>query len=462
MRTILLVVVVVSLIGGGCGSSGGGDEAAVTASVPETAESTAVGQPEGNAGATQHATVWEVADAVIATHGPDAGFEAVLYALDRGYSSEQIAAAGAAIAVDGSIAGVEPDHPPFGRVVPYEDEGTAWSPGLLLAIHHAAWILAADDDQVAPAEVKAAMLGDLGADEAKIKALAMIFAEMGLRDGLTAAHFDPTAQSPAVELDADQAKAIVGILILLVDIGYSFDDALVAALTEEWHAVVGVDETVDTASRSGFVDLGGHPATMCPVLRDSSGTVIEPTSPGPLTFAASKLCSWAIAAGTIYDPEEVGGSTEEPTAEAADDEPVAQEAPQPRIYRGEGLYRNTNYTSGDDLTIVCERYGDMELRLDLDGTATFTYFTGVGIRHTEGGGECDSIAGNAWTGTYDLAAGEFEIADPTDGANEVWNVGGTFDDTTAKGPAGYVYTTPFGDGFISTTIEIEFELPRVQ
>lgn len=130
----------------------------------------------------------------------------------------------------------------------------------------------------------------------------------------------------------------------------------------------------------------------------------------------------------------------------------------PRVYRGPGLYTLTVYRSGDDATFVCEREGDMELRLEADGTALFTYFAGVGVKLGVSEAECLDAPGNAWTGSYDASAGTFTIASPSDKIQD-WDVGGSYDDQSAFGPARYEYATDLGANFLSDTVVITFDLP---
>ena len=153
---------------------------------------------------------------------------------------------------------------------------------------------------------------------------------------------------------------------------------------------------------------------------------------------------------TVTDPGNPALTTEE----------VGTETPTyPRIYRGTGLYTLTVYRSGDDATFVCEREGDMELRLEVDGTAVFTYFAGVGVKLGISEAECLDAPGNAWMGSYDSAASTFTIASPSDAIQD-WDVGGSYDDQSAFGPAGYEYTTELGDNFLRDTVVITFDLLR--
>ncbi len=102
----------------------------------------------------------------------------------------------------------------------------------------------------------------------------------------------------------------------------------------------------------------------------------------------------------------------------------------------------------------------MELRLEADGTAVFTYFAGIGVQLSTDSIECNDAPGNAWTGSYDAVAGTFAIP-PVSDAFESWNIGGSFDDVSAYGPMGYEYKTTIGDNYLIDNIVLSFDLALV-
>lgn len=158
----------------------------------------------------------------------------------------------------------------------------------------------------------------------------------------------------------------------------------------------------------------------------------------------------------------------EPRPDEAAADPAADVAPTgdppaagdfPRTYRGEGTYYLTDFAY--DVPFGCEATGPMELTLDATGTATFTFHNGVGVRATISGDgepqiECEEIAGNTWTGTYDAGLSTFEILPPTPEGFESWEIGGIFDTGTADVLGGYgLPPNPAGQQRI---IEIEASL----
>ena len=96
----------------------------------------------------------------------------------------------------------------------------------------------------------------------------------------------------------------------------------------------------------------------------------------------------------------------------------------------------------------------MELTLAADGSATFTYFNGVGVVATisdDGTPQIDCVPrdGNTWTGTYDPETLVFEIASPAPEGIEAWNIGGTFDADTAVLLGGYsLPPNPAGEALV--------------
>ncbi len=60
----------------------------------------------------------EVAEAIVAKLGDEAGFAAVVLAFDAGYSLDQVIEAGLAGTLEesGTIEGVAPEGPPFGLI----------------------------------------------------------------------------------------------------------------------------------------------------------------------------------------------------------------------------------------------------------------------------------------------------------------------------------------------------------
>jgi hypothetical protein len=377
--------------------------------------------------------------------GPNEGFAAVIYALDDGYSAEQISTATftGTLGDTGQIAGVQPEGPPNDFITaPGEPAGFAHREVRFGVAR------SAGNTTVSPEEV----YREIDQKMTTVATLQLLGAGLGVGADITYEDVFPstsTANETGRAASAEGAKVMIGVLLALMDVGYTFDQALNGYIFGEWRMVPS---------------LG--PYSVCLVLSDDDGTLIQPDASGNNYFFGSATCADAIREGTIdfegLDEAQMAANAPDGEADQTENESVATPAePEPTatIYRGEGVHRKTLYRSAADDELVCEHITDMELRLEPDGTATFTYFVGIGMEVEVDGEICNDISGNAWSGTWD-SDGSFTIPQPSDGI-ETWEVDGSFDEESAFGPAYYTLYTQLGDDYLRDTIEFEFNLHRV-
>ncbi len=345
--------------------------------------------------------------------GRDDGFAAVVGALDAGYRVVQIRSGASDLQADGTISGVAPEEAARG--------------------------------------VFAAGTGDIGGMTVLAAAV----------DVFVAAKVSPQDLHAALERKekGELFEGFLGAVVALVDVGYSLEQIVDGLVFGEARlaTIVDPDNSYDNEE--------------CIVLAERDGTLIAPEDAAQRAFYESQDCADVIRYGDVavyIGGERVAGrttTTRQPMhATTTTTAPAASVEALPRIYRGDGLHRITFYDSALDSTMICENDVAIELRLETDGSAVFTYSPGMGMHRDGDDFECREAAGNTWTGTFDAVAGTFTIIPPAEDAErEYWDVGGDFDDASAFGPAGYARLHPFPDesGFQRNTYDFEFNLPRV-
>ncbi len=188
---------------------------------------------------------------------------------------------------------------------------------------------------------------------------------------------------------------------------------------------------------------------------------LNSSDPPDVREAKRRACIEKATGSTIdeiFDPDgELATTATSDDGEAA---PGDTAAPTPAaeaggVYRGTGLHRKTFVRAADGMEFACEHEPDMELRLDPDGTATFTYFAGLGLRIEPEDWYCVNIDGSAWAGGHDATERTFAIA-PASDALDSWEFGGSFGDDAATGSGTYTYSDSAG----VSTVEFEFTLDR--
>ncbi len=308
------------------------------------------GSGSGDREAAERPTPIGVAAAVVDAHGPDDEFAAVLCALRcrlHGPARRRCARVGARS--DGTVEGVEQDGPQHHLIVAPVAGLTSGS---------------SEPVQHTPDEVRAAMDGELGT----VATYALLGATLGLspEDVLGS----PDAVSPNPETTR-RSEEMIAVLLTLMDVGYSFDQALTGWLFGETDLAIGVDRSGETSTG---VSLGGYPVAPCLALRDANGQVVAPAELGPECAVRSPTCARALTAGTITF-DDIGslldGDADGPTADEA--APAGGDGEEPsgdvrsfsgpidldQFGGGDGIVANTGrLEAGADLTGTIEFYGE--------------------------------------------------------------------------------------------------------
>lgn len=215
---------------------------------------------------------------IVTTLGGRTAVEATFLAIDFGYDVDQIASSPENLRADGTMDGVIPRGSGYGLI---SDAGQALSI-LPTASVARAWF--------APPSTEHSLDEAWQAAEVKFGSLAVVRG-LGVPLGLES---DPLAASSNT---TDGAKAMLGVILGLMDVGYSFDQALNGYLFGEWEVAVGVDPTDETFTG---MEIDGKPlALSCLVLVDDAGYLIEPELEGSRGFALSPTCRAAMDAGTM-------------------------------------------------------------------------------------------------------------------------------------------------------------------
>lgn len=298
----LLVVVVVALSAGSCGGDSGDD----VTSLGESASTVADG--------TFDATPIEVAETIVATLGPDDAFLAVLLALDGGYTVDQVVTAGldGTLGADGRIAGIDPIGSPSGLIAAppvgedAADEGAA-PLGYRTVIVAAAAPTAAEEKHTG-ADVSSALLGKL----ADLAGAQIVGARLGISQDNWDAFRPRRPAADAAPVAAPNSNALfVGLLIGLVDAGYSIEQFVEGFVFGDWEEIAVTQVSTD----SGDID--------CIVLFDGDGGLVPPASRGSDVFAVNSPCRDAIKAANEAgedDGDESTSTTDAPPEDASPQE----------------------------------------------------------------------------------------------------------------------------------------------
>jgi len=424
-KALAAAVLVVGLLG--CGDTS--DDAA------DVTSETTVAEDEVTVGALDNAELVQLVDAVAGDVGDAAVFEAVAVAVDRGYAVVQLAdAAGTgAISADGTIDGVAPTGEPY---------------GLLVAAGGSVQSLRTPPPPVTTTEFAGAVEAafeefDLSTDNRLLAAVVMTLVEMGY------------------SLD----QIVEGLVLGELTVRYSTDyksytngrDLVIVkclALVDAAGEVVAPERELakrDVAVRRSF-ECGKLAREDKLLTREQlKARVREEEGLPPLTTAPPPDATDAGDEATSGDP-----------APEADTEP-ATELTFPRTYRDDdGLHVLSDFVY--DVPTSCPTSGPMELVLAEDGTATFTYYNGVGIEATLTADDqpvinCVARPGNTWMGTYNVEFGTIEIVPPVPEGFDTWDVGGSFDAGTAEVHGGY--SLPPNPAGQQATIEIGADLVLV-
>jgi len=351
---------------------------------------------DGDTSATELVTPIAVAAAVVEAHGPDDGFAAVLYALDAGHTTDQLAdaALAGALAPDGTVEGVAP---------------AGVGSDLIVAPIAGFASGSADDLRYTPQQVQDVIDGKI----ATMATYALLGAPLGLElDDVRGAASTPSPSPDAVQ----RGEEMIGVLLTLMDVGYSFDQALTGWLFGESQLAIGVDASGETST--GEHARAGYTYAPCLALRDSNGDVVAPEGSGPNVLFTSPTCARAIRAGTVTfdgaeallrnDPadDEVVDST---APSAGDDEAPSGEV---RSFSGpvdlarvgitDGQKKNEGHIdAGDDLTGTIEFYGEGQGPLSGDDGSWMC----SGIRIVLPPGAVVSTGAAAYAGTAEYYVG---------------------------------------------------------
>jgi hypothetical protein len=307
------LAIVMAVLAVGAGACGGGAFDGATSEGTLGAEETAADVASGM-------MPTHVAEEIVAALGPDRGFAAVLYAFDAGYSVTQIAAAGLAgtLGADGEIAGVDPLGSEFGLVAAPETGNAlpAEVNALPVARSVPAKVLAAGEERT-PEEA----WGEFNLKLAEAASIDLLGAGLGLSGDVDYADVFP-APSPAT---VEAAEVMISVLLKLMDVGYTFDQAFSGFLFGEWQMAVAVDTTGESFTG---VEMGGNPVTACLVLRDDAGSAVRPEGTGTGVFFGSDTCRNALRDGTVSfaDEPQPGSEGDETGAAAPSPEPNEHDA----------------------------------------------------------------------------------------------------------------------------------------
>ena len=209
----------------GAASCGGGDSAPLTGATTDSTASSIDSPVVNDAGVIAD----ELTSGILEAVGVDSAFAAVLYALDAGYSVGQLADAArdGTITPTGTIDGIEPAGPPLGLITPPAGPtGFAWR----------ALARPATPDETGgprtPEQVQAAIDRKLltAVTRQALEEPWMLIPETDVADEF------PAGPNPSVEA----TKVMITAIVSLIDVGYSFDQALNGWLFGEWDVGMGV------------------------------------------------------------------------------------------------------------------------------------------------------------------------------------------------------------------------------
>jgi len=320
VRGAVRCVAVFALAAGAVACGGSDDDAADTETESVAVEEIAVSvlaDPE----------VIGLVEVIAGDVGDDMVFEAVALALDRGYSVEQLSEVGGtgAVSADGVIVGVDPVGESFG----------------VLLVDDAVASFGRTADATVPVE-------DLA------EAIAPVHDDFNWR----------------VDLDEDLQNNVVlaGVLVTLVEMGYSFDQVVEGVVFGEL-SVRYATELKSYTTGSELVGIG------CVTLADGTGSVVVPSrDPVPGTVTNAYRCGQAARNGQLLTTEEAADRIRadragEDTAESTPDTGAAGEGGDDggdvRVFSGAFDLEVVGLGSAD--TVVANG-GELVAGADLTGT----------------------------------------------------------------------------------------------
>ena len=337
------LIVAVGLVLSACGGS-------VADTDPGTAE--LVATPEPSALAAYDAVIdpaaMDTAHVVVDRLGPDAAFAAVVLALERGYTTEQVIAAAASIEPHGAIPTVDPEN----------DQAViffAWSGGALRGAQVLAAGVFAAGESVTPDEFLEAMRG----------------------------RFEPTdflTDQPTVEetllLESEMTELFIAGILALVDVGYSLEQVVEGIVFGELRWGVG---RVESNVRDRYA---------CSVLANEAGELIMPKRSAPAHVRDSERCReaidnrtmWVYVGGVPIDTETT--TTTDNTSSTTNSIPTTTTVPEaavfPRTYEGTSEQR-LSWSKANGLCTISTT--TMRITLHADGNVSGTV-TGTETFHT--------------------------------------------------------------------------------
>ncbi len=354
-------------------------------------------------------------DAMVGDWGDDGALIVVMTAFDRGYTAAQVidAAAGGRLQADGTVTDADPLRPPQDFLSDGPDETSPTT------VEVAADRAGSDTgrDQGSAGVVMIGAGGLSGTDETTPEDRYVADADVSLSDVHDVGETE-VARLNEEEADANFARWVSEMAVALGAQGYSGPQIIEAVYLGD---LVPSPPGSHENCRFGISARGGG--------------YLQPEFP-PMAGLGCIAAGDEVSREDQADADPTGEGRSEDDGTTEDESAPETATGFPRTYRGEeGTHTLTGFAY--DVPYTCEMDGPMELTLAADGTATFTYFNGVGVNATlsEDGTpqiDCESGSGNTWTGTYDPDLSTFEIQPPTPEGIETWDIGGEYDERIAK------------------------------
>ncbi len=197
----------------------------------------------------------ETARQIVERLGPEAGFGAVVLALDAGYGTDQLAEHATVLTEDGTIPGVAPSGPASGVFTGATALGEESAQAVRVVLRL--------DDEPTPADFLTIL--NAKADRGEIL----------------------TGRPAALDMnERDTVEAFVGAILALVEVGYSFDQVVEGLYLGEQRHVTYDDEDFGEGMR-------------CILLAESDGTVITPTGKPVPGHHAARWCNEHIGSESM-------------------------------------------------------------------------------------------------------------------------------------------------------------------
>jgi len=385
-RRSLRFVLVAGLFVGAAACGGGSDGG--DSRIDETVPGEQVTEQEA---ASSSPTPIVVGNAIVDLHGPDAGVAATLYALDAGYSVAQltVAALDGTLGADGSITGVGPLEGGQG-VITAPVEGIRRS---------------TDAPERSAEEVQREIERKL----TTLETIQLLGAPLGVGGDIAYDDVFPSGSSTSdasePELDPaakEAAAATIGVMVSLVDVGYSLDQVVNGFIFGEAAVAIGVDRSGEENPNSFSID--GAPVAPCFTLRDATGQVIMPAGTGTNMLLASTTCGRAIRAGTIsFDGiDRLRNGSEVSTTSTASSADVEVDGGSEQAQGIDGRYVGSLDNPG---SIYDVEVGDNRVEVVVEGGNVTEFSLGVSGRYSAcfgGYGVEDEVSCTVWL-TWDMA-----------------------------------------------------------